>query len=845
MSYRLASASSPAGQEDHVSQAAIQLIPPARPARASIDKRTDFGYKEVVARSKDSVFSANVEYTGATNALLALRSNHEAVHERRGSSASFAGLWRGSEGLYALVHGGQPSLDTYAGPNTSNFQARSVDGPALVGHVTLQCLERDVWAVCDAEEIDDGSFISSLRVLQLDDASTDGDIAAASISHLQLPNGDLNEASPQKGAPTSYKYGGWALVAAARLQVEGSSHSSGHTHQMCFRRPVKSQRPRRGAKDQVASRSEIFENRIKKTSSSRAETEFQLIILRLKPRSGQHSDEQSPAELDIRTSLRSREAPEHVILDPLGQKHEFFCSSKVELWEEENKTTSSATDIDDRSTAQSAPPQTSVHASRLSPAARLPPYAWTQTSDTLTLAFTLPATISKKDVRVHFSPRGLSVSLALQQASLVEVVDESSSIDADGAAGSLHAVAGDLRQGRYTNLALWGDIDVDGSLWTTETLRPHRPRIPGSSYEARPNAGSDSILLTLHLEKLHEGTRWPSVFSFEQNAKNARSVASPSSRAFGSLSHARPAAFAAEEDEWELEEVPETLDPSELLQQLQGLEKYTEDDHTQALGATWGGGLSSFREGAGMGSSTQASLLRDGLEEEDAVVGRRCISSTVEAEGDTPSSPVRITTERDALTLLALPLRTSQPSSAALSNLVIKSDLDGQLFQGAQSQRRHAQTLPALSFVLASKRDAQRVYVHVEEAADWSTPACASHLPKAHVLAFEPAPMIALEQERPWDEHASIGAGNLFVYRSPEQLSGATSATSRVIRLGLSDDAPTDLAERCDTPTALQGASGALIDVAAVRPRTPEATFGRNVLICLCTHQILLIRGLL
>ncbi|CEH18513.1 hypothetical protein CBOM_05243 [Ceraceosorus bombacis] len=125
-----------------------------------------------------------------------------------------------------------------------------------------------------------------------------------------------------------------------------------------------------------------------------------------------------------------------------------------------------------------------------------------------------------------------------------------------------------------------------------------------------------------------------------------------------------------------------------------------------------------------------------------------------------------------------------------------------------------AATLPALSFVLASKRDAQRVYVHVEEAADCSTPACASPLSKAHVLAFEPAPMIALEQERPSDEYASMGAGNLFVYRSPEQLSGARSATSRVIRLGLSDDA-TDFAERCDTPTALQGASGALIDVAA------------------------------
>ncbi|KAF8270769.1 hypothetical protein EI94DRAFT_1797716 [Lactarius quietus] len=97
--------------------------------------------------------------------------------------------------------------------------------------------------------------------------------------------------------------------------------------------------------------------------------------------------------------------------------------------------------------------------------AKPPPYAWTQDSEEVTLAFPFPSRTPKGDINVHFSPQTLTV--------LVQGVDFP----------------------RYAAVPLWGGIAPSSSFWTWDAQGTH-------TYG----------LLTLHLEKQHAGTRWPHVF---------------------------------------------------------------------------------------------------------------------------------------------------------------------------------------------------------------------------------------------------------------------------------------------------------------------------------------------
>lgn len=108
------------------------------------------------------------------------------------------------------------------------------------------------------------------------------------------------------------------------------------------------------------------------------------------------------------------------------------------------------------------------------------PYAWTQTPDTVMLAFSLPRSTDKAEVRCHFSPRGMSLSLAAAEARVWALDDPQP-----------EAL---LRRGAYQSRALWADIDPDASVWTWEAV-------------------GDAMLLSVHLAKRHEGTRWPAVFA--------------------------------------------------------------------------------------------------------------------------------------------------------------------------------------------------------------------------------------------------------------------------------------------------------------------------------------------
>ena len=105
-----------------------------------------------------------------------------------------------------------------------------------------------------------------------------------------------------------------------------------------------------------------------------------------------------------------------------------------------------------------------------------PPYSWTQTSDSVTLAISLPASTPTEHIKVAFGPCTFTV--------LVE--------------GTTAGTDVPLVVPRFTLKPLWDGIHPTGSLWTFDRTAESRYGI-----------------LTLHLDKQHEGTRWPQVFSTE------------------------------------------------------------------------------------------------------------------------------------------------------------------------------------------------------------------------------------------------------------------------------------------------------------------------------------------
>ncbi|SPO40108.1 uncharacterized protein PSFLO_05590 [Pseudozyma flocculosa] len=536
--------------------------------------------------------------------------------------------------------------------------------------------------------------------------------------------------------------------------------------------------------------------------------------------------------------------------------------------------------------AQSGPEAMQSHKIAFRP--RMPPhYSWAQTTDTLTVAFSLPADIAKADIRVHFSLKGISLSLADDQPRIVELSVKESEPPA-GATQADDKVTDDplqhaadlIRSGRYLSRALWGDIDPTGSVWTWERVIGHAGVLKGNPMG----------VLTLHLEKKHEGTRWTQVFadrrqprpkaggiatgrsewehvskktklSFREARERAAKVARGETDEVGEVQ-----AEGMDEDEMEEEEqvvehealrerndekreieqedddeddeddVPETLDPSELINMLEGMEKYTTDEDQLEVG------------GAGPGIdrtqlADQPSLLRDGLEEEDDNVGRALVLSwIIEDHHDTPhGDPVDIRVDRldrdaqEKRMLLALPMPTAEAvGSAAPEAIAVKNDLDGAVFAPPPASKgpapwQHVDTLPALAFVLASKRDAHRVFVRHDRVG--RSRALGGHLYCSAALAFESAPQIGLDAAAAAGHEVVGDAGNLFVYYSSTPAEGAERkhGKSRVIRLG-----------------GGQQASGALLGVVAVPTIGGEGDQGQGEdILCLCERSLLVVRNVL
>ncbi|KZO96947.1 hypothetical protein CALVIDRAFT_105308 [Calocera viscosa TUFC12733] len=260
--------------------------------------------------------------------------------------------------------------------------------------------------------------------------------------------------------------------------------------------------------------------------------------------------------------------------------------------------------------------------------ARPPPYSWTQAHDAVTVVFPLPSTTEKGSIRVLFSQQNLTLLVS------------------DRGGGSAIPLP------VYVRKPFWDGIHADTSYWT---------------WEREAGSGSAVGLLTLHLDKQHEGTRWPHVFAASGTAE------------------------AGEEDV----EVPETVDPSELAAIREQLEKWTASLPSE--------------ENAGLGRGVPSLLDGEMDEEVDEQVGSRVVFTYVSENGEAhcpaPLAPVD---------LLSIPLEHTAPSA------VVKHTLDGLVFtpptngspEEANYAWTHTATYPALAFVLASKRDVKFTFHH-------------------------------------------------------------------------------------------------------------------------------------
>ncbi|KAJ7250890.1 hypothetical protein B0H12DRAFT_1185678 [Mycena haematopus] len=267
-----------------------------------------------------------------------------------------------------------------------------------------------------------------------------------------------------------------------------------------------------------------------------------------------------------------------------------------------------------------------------------PPYSWTQTSDSVTVVFPLPSSTPTNSIKVTFSQQSLTLHVNCN-------------------------IATDIPLPRYSTERLWGGISTSTSMWTWDR-------------EGQHHVG----LLTLHLDKQHEGTRWSHVF--------AASGSSP-----------------------EEVEVPETLDPSELWNIRESLHKYT-------------AALSSGEDASGLGLGSGLPSLATGEmdDEVDNSIGRAAQLTWVGEDGLVPSWGSQSSTLPSRL------LSTELPGSGSGTSLIVKNGIDGTVFLLESASRPeqppkwiHSSTFSALSFVLASKTDTRFTY----------------HIPSQAVFAFD------------------------------------------------------------------------------------------------------------
>ncbi|WFD42275.1 hypothetical protein MPSI1_000916 [Malassezia psittaci] len=334
------------------------------------------------------------------------------------------------------------------------------------------------------------------------------------------------------------------------------------------------------------------------------------------------------------------------------------------------------------------------------------PYTWTQTDETIILALAFPASIEKHDIQVKFRSNQVSIEKAFKTASVVDL-----HTDADVIENNEELV----KTGKYEDRDLWGQIVPERCTFSWESLQTKTG-----------NEVHNLSVLKVILSKMHKRTRWPEVF------KGA--------------------------------DVPEAIDPSELMMMLEGLEKYTE-----TLG--------------------HSSLLQNELEEEDTEVGTPFLLTEVG-----PKGTYRSAKQSDAGVVLAC----AAPSNPKDFSILLKRDVDGVVMKPPSNESLSEwypeASVPAIAYVLASKREAHPIYFHRNEDSS-----------NINVLAFEP-------------RRATLHdlSYNLYVYHvAPRSRFGQ----SRVIRLG-----------------AETGDQGVLLGV---------VISGQNDIVCLFESKLQIVQGAL
>ena len=354
------------------------------------------------------------------------------------------------------------------------------------------------------------------------------------------------------------------------------------------------------------------------------------------------------------------------------------------------------------------------------PLPKPPPYSWTQTSDSVTVAFPLPSATRKSAIKVTFAQKTLSFFVS-------DASTESSSSP--------------VPLPRYIAKAFWDGIQPSTSLWTWD------------------KAGEKTFgILTLHLDKQHEGTRWSQVFAPYQTPSGEPEP-----------------------------EVAETLDPSELYNIREALEKYTSS-------------LSEDGSGLGLGQGVP-SLGKGEIDEElDSSVGREVLLTRIPVSTTQVQNGSGSKGRSPSVTLLSTPLPGSTEPDDPPS-IITKSDIDGLLYAlhppqtpdgEDDSSWSHTSTFPALSFVLASKQDVR--FTH--------------HISDRLVLAFE---------------SGSRGLGfNIYLYQATPTRS-AQWAKQSVIRVGDAATGP------------LLGVGALTLDLEGTK---------KVVMLCLCENEAIVVQDI-
>jgi len=287
---------------------------------------------------------------------------------------------------------------------------------------------------------------------------------------------------------------------------------------------------------------------------------------------------------------------------------------------------------------------------------------------------------------------------------------------------------------RYSAKKLWDGISPSSSFWTLDR-------------EAERTFG----VLSLHLEKTNEGTRWLQVF-------------------------ANSGTGSADDDD-----VPETLDPSELWNIREALEKYT-----SALQGEDSSGL-------GLGKGVPSLAENEVDEEVDSSVGRRVFITWIPDPSLQAQPEFLARREYPApFQLLSVPM-PGQTADAV--SLIIKNNIDGAVFtldkvpleNSKPPNWIHSATCSALAFVLASKRDTRFTY----------------HIPGKAVMAFESG--------------AGNRGGNVYIYYP----TGPKAITAKQSVLKVND-----------------GRGGALIGVGLFTNGD-----GQSTIACLTEGDLVLIKG--